>query len=136
MSSRQPHAALPRLVNEREPKQPLLRLPRPFEGCEPPLRHNLRGGERVLPGKERQPVSSGVRGEDVRRGRREDKMLKEAAPPIEELTSMRNAGEHPDGYSGKLVVANFTLVADRRIDEPTWHREQDGNATGDPSSSR
>jgi hypothetical protein len=49
-------------------------------------------------------------------------MLKEAAPPIEELTSMRNAVEHPDGYSGKLVVANFTLGADRRIDEPTWHR--------------
>src|SRR5260370_41819307 len=66
------HAALRRLGNEREPA-PLLRLPRPFEGCEPPLRHNLRGGERVRPGKERQPVSSGVRGEDVRRGRREDK---------------------------------------------------------------
>jgi hypothetical protein len=45
--------------------------------------------------------------------------LKEAAPPIEELISMRNAVEHPDGYSGKLVVANFTLGADRRIDGPT-----------------
>jgi len=63
-------------------------------------------------------------------------MLKEAAPPIEELTSMRNAVEHPEGYSGKLVVANFTLGADRRIDEPTWHREKDGKAAGEPSSIR
>ena len=64
------------------------------------------------------------------------KMLKEAAPPIEELISMRNAVEHPDGYSGKLVIANFTLGADRKIDEPTWHREKDGKAAGDPSSIR
>ncbi len=63
-------------------------------------------------------------------------MLKEAAPPIEELTSMRNAVEHPEGYSGKLVVANFTLGADRRIDEPTWHREKDRKAAGEPSSIR
>jgi len=30
----------------------------------------------------------------------------------------------------------FTLAADRRIDEPTWHREKDGKAAGDPSSIR
>ena len=37
------------------------------------------------------------------------KMFKEAVPTIEALISMRNAVEHPDGYSGKLVIANFTL---------------------------
>jgi hypothetical protein len=61
-------------------------------------------------------------------------MLKEAVPLIEQLISMRNAVQHPDGYSGKLVITNFTLGSDRKIDEPTWHREKDGNATGEPSS--
>jgi hypothetical protein len=64
------------------------------------------------------------------------KMLKEAVPSIEELISMRNAVEHPYGFSGKLVVANFTLCADRKVDEPTWHREKDGKAAGEPSSIR
>ena len=27
---------------------------------------------------------------------------------------MRGAVEHPDGFSGKLVIANFTLGADRK----------------------
>ena len=35
------------------------------------------------------------------------KMLKEAVPSIEELIAMRNAVEHPEGLSGKLVIANF-----------------------------
>ena len=64
------------------------------------------------------------------------KMLKEAVPSIEELISIRNAVEHPDGFSGKLVIENFTLCADRKIDEPTWHREKDGKAAGEPSSIR
>src|SRR5262245_53588070 len=64
------------------------------------------------------------------------KMLKEAVPSIEELISMRNAVEHPDGLSGKLVIANFTLAPDRKIDEPTWHREKDGKAVYEPSSIR
>jgi hypothetical protein len=49
---------------------------------------------------------------------------------------MRNAVEHPDGFGGKLVVANFTLCADKKVDEPTWHREKDGNAAGEPSTIR
>jgi hypothetical protein len=61
------------------------------------------------------------------------KVLKEAVPWIEESVSMRNAVEHPDGYNGKLVIANFTLDADRKMVEPTWHREKDGKATGEPS---
>jgi hypothetical protein len=64
------------------------------------------------------------------------KMLKEAVPWVEDLISMRNAVEHPDGHSGKLVVKNFTLDADRVMVEPTWHREKDGKATGGPSSIR
>jgi hypothetical protein len=61
------------------------------------------------------------------------KMIKGAVPSVKELVSMRNAVEHPDGLSGKLVIANFTLRADRQIDEPTWHREKDGKALGEPS---
>jgi hypothetical protein len=64
------------------------------------------------------------------------KMLEEAVPMIEELISMRNAVEHPEGLSGKLVIANFTLGADRKLDEPTWHREKNGKAVGQPSSIR
>jgi hypothetical protein len=64
------------------------------------------------------------------------KMLEEAVPMIEELISMRNAVEHPEGLSGKLVIANFTLGADRKLDEPTWHREKNGKAVAQPSSIR
>jgi hypothetical protein len=63
-------------------------------------------------------------------------MLKEAVPSIEELISMRNAVEHPDGLSGKLIITNFTLGADRKLDEPAWHREKDGKDIGEPSSIR
>jgi hypothetical protein len=49
------------------------------------------------------------------------------------LGRLRNAVEHPDGLSGKLVIANFTLGADRKIDEPTWHRKMDGKVPGEPS---
>jgi hypothetical protein len=63
-------------------------------------------------------------------------VLEAAAPWIKELIRMRNAVEHPDGHSGKLVLANFTLRADIKMVEPTWHREKDGKATGVPSSIR
>ena len=49
---------------------------------------------------------------------------------------MRNAVEHPDGYSGKLVIVNFALGGARRIVEPTWHREKDGKTAVEPSSIR
>jgi hypothetical protein len=64
------------------------------------------------------------------------KMLEEAVLMIEELISMRNAVEHPEGLSGKLVIANFMLGADRKLDEPTWHREKDGKVVAEPSSIR
>jgi hypothetical protein len=64
------------------------------------------------------------------------KMFKEAGAFVEELIIMRNAVEHPDGHNGKLVIANFTLAADWKIDEPAWHREKEGKAVGEPSSIR
>jgi hypothetical protein len=67
---------------------------------------------------------------------RNTNMLKEAAPTIEDLISMRNTVEHADGYSGKLVISNFMLGVDRKIGEPTWHREKDGKAASEPSSIR
>jgi hypothetical protein len=64
------------------------------------------------------------------------KFLEEAVPSVEELIAMRNAVEHPEGLSGKLIIANFTLGADRKLDEPTWHREKDGKLATEPSSIR
>jgi len=64
------------------------------------------------------------------------KFLKEAVPSVEELIAMRNAVEHPEGLSGKLVIANFTLGPDRKLDEPSWHREKDGKLLSEPSSIR
>lgn len=64
------------------------------------------------------------------------KMLKEFAGPVEMLIAMRNAVEHPDGYSGKLVIENFTVDPDGKLAEPSWHREKDGKRVHDPSSIR
>jgi hypothetical protein len=64
------------------------------------------------------------------------KFLKDAVPSIEELISMRNAVEHPDDLSGKLIIKNITLAADKTMDEPTWHRERNGKAVYEPSSIR
>jgi hypothetical protein len=55
------------------------------------------------------------------------KFLKEAVPSVEELIAMRNAVEHPEGLSGKLVIVNFTLGADRK---------KDGKLVAEPSSIR
>jgi hypothetical protein len=64
------------------------------------------------------------------------KFLKDAVPAIEELISMRNAVEHLGGHSGKLIIENITLAADKTMQEPTWHRERDGKAVYEPSSIR
>jgi len=64
------------------------------------------------------------------------KFLKEAVLSVEELIAMRNSVEHPEGLSGKLFIANFTLGAGRKLDEPTWHREKDGKLVTEPSSIR
>ncbi|WP_316187682.1 MULTISPECIES: hypothetical protein [unclassified Bradyrhizobium] len=64
------------------------------------------------------------------------KMLVEAAPFVEEAIAMRNAVEHPDGYSGRLVIENFRLDPDLMLSEPVWHRVKDGKNATEPSSIR
>jgi len=59
----------------------------------------------------------------------------EAGAFINHLVALRNAVEHPDGYSGRLVVTNFELSKDG-IDEPTWYRIKDGELVHKPTSVR
>lgn len=45
---------------------------------------------------------------------------------IQKVIAMRNAVEHPGGYSGTLHINNFTLVPENHqnypsVTEPTWH---------------
>jgi hypothetical protein len=63
-------------------------------------------------------------------------MLKKAVPSIEELISMRNAVEHPDGFntgdrlggpgspfsSGSLIAANAARFADLIVSRPVERR--------------
>jgi hypothetical protein len=64
------------------------------------------------------------------------KMLVEAVPWVGEAIAMRNAVEHPDGYSGKLVIENFRRDPDQKLCEPVWHRVKDGKNATAPSSIR
>jgi hypothetical protein len=64
------------------------------------------------------------------------KMLVEAVSAVEELIAMRNAVEHPDGYSGTLVIENFRREPDQKLSEPVWHRVKDGKNITEPSSIR
>lgn len=64
-------------------------------------------------------------------------MLVEAVPWVEEAVAMRNAVEHPDGYSGSLVIENFRRdPEDQKLCEPVWHRVKDGRNATEPSSIR
>jgi len=64
------------------------------------------------------------------------KWLKGEVPLIEEVIAMRNAVEHPEGYSGTLVVENFSRDPDGALVEPTWHRTKDGKNVTEPSGIR
>jgi hypothetical protein len=44
---------------------------------------------------------------------------------ISEVVQMRNAVEHPDGYSGVLHIKNYELMPDGSICRPTWYRNDD-----------
>lgn len=44
---------------------------------------------------------------------------------IVELIRMRNAVEHPHGYSGVLHIRNFELMTDGLIRPPVWYRNSD-----------
>ena len=63
------------------------------------------------------------------------KMFGEAGAFINHLVALRNAAEHPDGSSGRLVVTNFTLTKEG-IEEPTWYRIKDGQLVHRPASIR
>lgn len=64
------------------------------------------------------------------------KMFVEFAPWVEHVISMRNAVEHPDGYSGRLVIENFRRDPDQKLSEPVWYRIKDGKNATEPSSIR
>jgi hypothetical protein len=63
-------------------------------------------------------------------------MLVEAAPFVEEVIAMRNAVEHPGGYSGRLAIENFRRDPDQKLSEPVWRRVKDGKNATEPSSIR
>jgi len=64
------------------------------------------------------------------------KFLNEAGVTVQYFIDLRNAVEHPDGYSGTLRVQNFSLEPDGKISEPTWYREKDGQPVDAASSIR
>ena len=45
---------------------------------------------------------------------------------IQPFIDMRNAVEHPKGYSGELRIKNLTFGADGKLAVPCWSREKDG----------
>lgn len=44
---------------------------------------------------------------------------------IGEVVQMRNAVEHPNGYSGVLHIRNYELMPDESIRRPVWHRNDE-----------
>jgi hypothetical protein len=64
------------------------------------------------------------------------KILVGAAPFVEEAIAMRNAVDHPDGYSGRLVIENFRRDPDQKLSEPVWYRVKDGKNATEPSTIR
>lgn len=50
------------------------------------------------------------------------------------FTEMRNAVEHPTGWSGALVTENIALKDGRQLVPPTWRREKDGAVSYGPFS--
>src|SRR5258708_22931262 len=64
------------------------------------------------------------------------KMLVEADPWVEEAIAMLNAVDHPDGYSGRLVIENFRRDPDQKLSEPVWYRVKDGKNATEPSTIR
>lgn len=61
--------------------------------------------------------------------------LKEAETNLKSYISMRNAIEHPGGFSGFFKISNFELCQDKKVEEPCWWREVKGIET-DKSSIR
>jgi hypothetical protein len=51
---------------------------------------------------------------------------------IQPFVEMRNAVEHPGGYSGELKITNIELGPGGTLLEPTWTREKNGKAEYGP----
>ncbi|MBR1033976.1 hypothetical protein [Bradyrhizobium liaoningense] len=47
--------------------------------------------------------------------------------------TMRNAVEHPGGHSGTLVISDFTIGADGKLNEPVWSRVKDDKVEYGPT---
>lgn len=45
---------------------------------------------------------------------------------LEYIVRHRNAIEHPNGYSGNLIIKNFDVRADGTLNVPCWWREKNG----------
>ena len=52
--------------------------------------------------------------------------LKEAEINLKSYIAMRNAVDHPGGYSGHFKISNFEVGSDQIADEPCWWREVNG----------
>lgn len=59
--------------------------------------------------------------------------LRQMKPCNGPFVAMRNAVEHPDGHSGRLVITDFTIGADGKLNEPVWSRVKDGTVEYGPT---
>jgi hypothetical protein len=62
------------------------------------------------------------------------KFFEGAVNCVEHFIDLRNAVEHPGGYSGELVIKNITWDANGKATEPVWVRVKDGMPLATPSS--
>jgi hypothetical protein len=62
------------------------------------------------------------------------KFFEGAVNCVEHFIDLRNAVEHPGGYSGELVIKNITWDANGKATEPVWVRVKDGVPLATPSS--
>jgi hypothetical protein len=61
------------------------------------------------------------------------RFLQQMKPCNGPFITMRNAVEHPDGYSGRLVISDFTIGADGQLNEPVWFRVKDSKVEYGPT---
>ena len=61
------------------------------------------------------------------------RFLRQMKPCNGPFIAMRNAVEHPDGHSGRLVISDFTIGADGKLNEPVWSRVKDGTVEYGPT---
>lgn len=55
---------------------------------------------------------------------------------IKEIVDMRNAVEHPEGYSGELKIQNISVGLGGQLAEPVWFRTAKGSQVTEPSAIR